>query len=288
MRNSLYYYYGLDVSGIHQRDNVYYFNHDGYDYIMTICEKKNINDIYEYSLYLHSINVPCHEFILNSSNTLLTTINNYNYVLMKVFVPDRKTAIDDIIFLNNVNYIGKLPSMDWYMLWTTKVDYLEYQMNQMGKKHPLLRDSFSYYIGLAENAISLVHSVKQHDYCLNHERVSDNLRELYNPLNFVIDTKYRDICEYIKQSFYKNVSCDIVNYIDNYIYDYNDACLFFSRMLFPTYYFDLYEKIINDIIDDSSLNSIIDRVNDFELFLKDIYIYLKNKFNIPNFDWLIR
>ena len=290
MKNALNYYYGLDVSNIHQKDKNYYFDYLDGHYMLVICYRDNINDIYTYTLYLHSINFPCHEIILNNSNNVITQINNENYILMRVTVPPRKININDIILFSNINYIDdKLKLPDWYLLWTEKVDYLEYQMNQMGKKHHLLRESFSYYIGLAENAISLVKNVSQDNYALCHSRIRDDLQELYNPLNFVIDTKYRDVCEYYKNNYFGGkIDFDIKNYIDRHVYNFNDACLFFARLLFPTYYFDIYEKIINDMIDDSILIQIINQVNNFELVLKDINLYLRNKFSIPTLDWLIR
>ncbi len=286
MRNVLNYYYGMDVSNIHQKDKFYYFIYHDALYIMMACDKPNIQDIYEYTVYLKQFNYPCHEIIVNKFDSLLTIYDNCEYVLMKVFVTRKTIDINDILH-SNVEYISdKLKLLPWHVLWSSKVDYLEYQMNQMGKKSELIRDSFNYYIGLAENAISLSSGLSS-PYCLSHDRIhyNDSLIDLYNPLFFVIDFKYRDICEYFKSCYFNGVDNDIFCYIDNYVYTYDDGCLFLSRMLFPTYYFDVYEKIINDI-DDSSLNVILDLVYNYEALLKNINAYLNRKFSIPILDWL--
>ena len=41
-------------------------------------------------------------------------------------------------------------------MWIRKIDYFEYQISQFGKKYPIIRESFNYYVGLAENGISLL------------------------------------------------------------------------------------------------------------------------------------
>ncbi len=59
-----------------------------------------------------------------------------------------------------------------------QVDYFEYQIRELGKDKKVILDSFSYYIGLGENAISYVNSTiakyKPDDrerICLSHKRL---------------------------------------------------------------------------------------------------------------------
>ncbi|NLM96471.1 MAG: hypothetical protein GX175_02475, partial [Halanaerobiaceae bacterium] len=65
-----------------------------------------------------------------------------------------------------------------------------------------------------------------------------------------------------------------------------DCMLFFTRLLFPTFYFDIYEDIINNGEDEKELLRIINRVNDYEEFLRKIYTYLKTITTIPDIEWL--
>ena len=298
MKNALKYYYNLDVSTIHQKNKSFYFVLDGFEYIFTKYE--NIDEIaviYELANNLNTMGVYSHQIVLNTNRQILTKINEDNYILMKIFVKKEKIQINDIIQFNNINYTvekTKLRRDNWDKLWSNKVDYLEYQVNQMGKKYPLIRQSFSYYVGLAENAIILVKNTSRDKLplSLNHRRIlySDSTYNLYNPLNIIVDLRIRDVCEYFKSCFFNNQ--DILNDVRMYLYynklDYNESCYFFARMLFPTYYFDIYEKIINNEIDESKLNNILSKINEYELFLKNIYVFFKNSVNIPDIEWLSR
>lgn len=294
MKNALSYYYGLDVNNIHQKDKTFYFKYENFEYILIKTDNINIEIIYEMATKLNQIGILCHQIILNNNKQVATKINDEDYVLMKTFTTKEKINLNDIINFNNINYVEdkKLTIVDWYTLWTEKIDYFEYQISQIGKKYPIIRKSFSYYIGLSENAITLVKNTPTDKlyYGLNHKRISykDNIQSLYNPLNFIIDIRFRDVCEYFKSSFFNKVN--IENEIMLYFYyndlNYNESCYFFARMLFPTYYFDIYEKIINNEIDEIKLNDIISLAKDYEVLLKKIYLYLKNKVNLPNFEWL--
>ena len=46
-------------------------------------------------------------------------------------------------------------------LWMDKVDYFEYQVSQFGIKFPIIRHSFNYFIGLADNAIMVINSISK-------------------------------------------------------------------------------------------------------------------------------
>lgn len=295
MKNALSYYYGLDVNNIHQKDKTFYFKYENFEYVLTKVENTDIEIIYELANNLNQIGVYCHQIIPNNNKQIITKINDEDYVLMKMFVDKDKINLNDIINFNNINYIEnkKLTIIDWYTLWSEKIDYFEYQISQIGKKYPVIRKSFSYYIGLSENAITLVKNIPIDKlyYSLNHRRINykDNMQSLYNPLSFIIDIRFRDVCEYFKSSFFNKIN--IENEIMLYLYyndlNYNESCYFFARMLFPTYYFDIYEKIINNEIDEIKLNSVISLAEDYEILLKKIYLYLKNKVNLPNLEWLI-
>lgn len=288
MRNTIKYYYGLDIENIHQNEKTYYFTYNNHDYIFLRYE----NDIeipYKISVELQGIYV--HQIVLNNNNSPVTKINNENYVLLKIFVKKNKININDIIIFNNISYQNsKLKAPSWYSLWTDKIDYFEYQVNQMGKKYPLIRESFSYYVGLAENAISLISGIDDAPLSLSHKRIlaTDTTYELYNPLNIIIDYRIRDVCEYFKSAFFNNVN--VLNEIRLFLFynslSYNESCYFLSRLLFPTYYFDAYEKIINNEIEEKTLENIISKVDEYEKFIKEVYTILKNNNGIPNIEWL--
>ncbi len=290
MKNTINYYYNLNINNIHQKDKNYYFNINNNNYLLLKCDNiEELDDIYKLDSYLIQI-LPVHKIILNINNEIITKINDNNYLLLQLYI-DNKVDLNKIIELNNINipdYFSKLRRDNWSLLWTNKIDYLEYQLSQIGRKYPIIRDSFNYYIGLAENAIILVNNTDKRNIVLglSHRRISSNFFDLYNPLNIVIDIRIRDVCEYFKYCFFDNIdiSRELELFLNYNNLDINEGKLFLARMLFPTYYFDLYEKVINNEIDESEIKKIIVKADSYEKILKQIYYHFKN--NQLNIEWL--
>ena len=290
MKNTIKYYYNLNINNIQKKDKNYYFNINNNNYLLLKCDNiEELDDIYKLDSYLIQI-LPVHKIILNINNEIITKINDNNYLLLQLYI-DNKVDLNKIIELNNINipdYFSKLRRDNWSLLWTNKIDYLEYQLSQIGRKYPIIRDSFNYYIGLAENAIILVNNTDKRNIVLglSHRRISSNFFDLYNPLNIVIDIRIRDVCEYFKYCFFDNIdiSRELELFLNYNNLDINEGKLFLARMLFPTYYFDLYEKVINNEIDESEIKKIIVKADSYEKILKQIYYHFKN--NQLNIEWL--
>jgi hypothetical protein len=181
----------------------------------------------------------------------------------------------------------------WWTLWTNKIDYFEYQVNQFGIKYPLIRETFSYFVGLAETSIALYKNsnIITNEYLyLSHKRIKKGYLQddLYNPLNIVLDFRMRDACEYFKDCFFNddNIYNDVITYINNNHFSNQEVILFLTRMIYPSYYFDIYEDILSSKTDEKSLERIIFRISSYESFIKKLYLTLKNYYNIPNIEWL--
>ena len=173
------------------------------------------------------------------------------------------------------------------------IDYYETQIGENSKKYPLIRESFDYFIGLAENAISyLTYTKKETPKTIYDNKVlsHNNLyHSLDDPLNIIIDHKARDLAEYIKLSFFDN-NKNIFQELDNYFYyhkysDYGIRVLF-ARILYPSFYFKTYNDIIQGITKEKELNNIINNIDKYEIYIYNIYIYLKKYSNLPPIEWL--
>lgn len=57
-------------------------------------------------------------------------------------------------------------------------------------------------------------------------------------------------------------------------------------MLYPSYYFDKYEKIINNNLNENDIISIINEKNNYEEYLKQIYNIINEITIIPKVDWI--
>lgn len=297
MKNVLSYYYNLHLSDIHQIEGIYRFNLNGIEYAFTQY-KRNLNEIrelYELSLLLFQNGIMVHQFVLNKENQLITYVNQKPYVLLQIYNNSKQNiTINDINNFSFSSSILKLPEkqVNWANLWSDKIDYFEYQVNQFGKKNPLIRESFSYFSGLVENGISLFNMLEldYNNYSVSHQRLSskDTMFEFLNPMNLIIDYKVRDACEFYKEKFLnkQSISNEIKEYLSNKNLNVYEILLFFIRMFYPSFYFDKYEYIINNEEDDYQLKSIIELSDKYEKLLKEIYFYLSKYINMPDIEWI--
>ena len=297
MKNAIKYYYNLNPKSIHQINRIYKFKTQNKKYILYPCLRTidEIKEIYELHMYLNIYGIYCHKIILNINNNIVTQINGFQYILLNINVENRKIEKKDVVFYLNINIdqsrFNCLKRQNWYQLWINKTDYIEYQISQFKKKYPLIKESIDYYIGMAENCISLISNVKNSTMVtISHNRINENTttEEFYNPLNFIIDYKVRDIAEYLKSLIAKE---DITEYIIDYI-NYcnltdNDIKLLFIRLLYPSAYFDIYEKIIENHEDESNIISITKENRYYEKNIKKIYNYLRSISNLPEIEWLL-
>ena len=192
---------------------------------------------------------------------------------------------------------SKLYRNDWANLWSEKIDYFEYQVREIGKEKELILNSFSYYVGLAENAISYVNNTNENykgEYLLklSHKRVyyPNYAINFYNPLSFIFVLRIRDVAEYIKNSFFKKENGYLeleyylkTNKLSNYEYR-----MLYARLLYPSYYFDLYEKIMDNELEEDVLIDIISLVNEYEIFLKKVFILINQYSPIDQIEWIMK
>ncbi|MBE6159596.1 MAG: hypothetical protein E7157_00925 [Lactobacillales bacterium] len=298
MKNALNYYYNLNPNNIYKKDNMYKFEHDNeyYTLLDITNNNKNLNDIYNMTIELNRKGIYTHQIILNSQNSIETYINNNKYVLLKTYGKmDETIKIEDIInfsiITSNLNLSTKIKKDNWYQLWINKMDYFEYQISQFGKKYPLLTESFSYFEGITETGISLLvfEKVEDNSLCISHNRIKtkDTLFDFYNPFNFIIDVKIRDVAEYIKDFLKKeDPSFLIEQYLKNIKLTDTEYKLFFIRLLYPSFYFDTYEDIIDGKIEETEINKIIERINVYKKIIKQTYQYIQSVSTLNEIEWI--
>ena len=170
----------------------------------------------------------------------------------------------------------------------------------MGVEKNVVKSSFSYYVGLSENAISYVNNailkyggVSSGRIVLSHRRVFyPNYKLNYmNPLSFVFDLEVRDVAEYLKSMFFKKDIEYCLDELRSYlsirklnIYEYH---MFYARLLYPSYYFDVYDSVMNKNVNEEELVKIVKRSNDYEKFLKKTYLEISKYVRLDKIDWII-
>lgn len=296
MRNLINYYYQLEPKDIHQFDHFYIFEIGGYKYRLQEIYDTNIYPIYEMCLELFQKGIYTHQIVQTITNEFSVFFNNKTYVLIKYYGENRDQIDLNSIKTSQINsfYFDSskiVNTSNWGELWSNKIDYFEYQMNQFGIKYPLIRNSFAYYIGLAEVGIALFHAYYQENQnlYLSHKRIKTNssIYDLYNPFNLTLDLRVRDIAEYFKSRYLKEEKIfeEIKQYLEEDISDY-EKIMFFIRMFYPSFYFDVYEEIIDLGKEENQLEEIIKKSSQYDLLLKQIYNYLLTSINLPYISWL--
>lgn len=297
MNNFIKFFYNMKVTNTNFINNYYEFNHNNNYYRLYILNEEyniyNYNNIYTINKELTN-NTLMSEIILNKDKNIITTYHNINYILLKINCNINKNiTLEEIDYLSKVKIVNNNKS-NWGLLWSKKIDYLEELISENGKKYPQVVNSFNYFIGLSENAISYYNNIDIDNnmmYYISHKvlRPTDKVDSLYNPLNIIYDYRVRDVAEYIKNSFWTD-NHNIYNELNNYLYknnlSLNEVKLLISRVLFPSFYFDLYEDIFNYNKDEKILNNIISRIDEYEEYLNSIIIYFKRFYPIDEIEWL--
>ena len=298
MKNALFYYYQINVIRLVKTKDYYYFKDGNYLYYLILINRPMdyINEVINLNRML--INTRIMHIIYNINKAPISFINNHYYILLR-HNKNIKFSLDDLynpLYCNNLMLkLNTLNHSNWDNLWTSKIDYFEYQKDYIKVKYPLLYRSLDYFIGLGENAITYFYSAnnyltKEINDVLVIARRRINIKDIsfFNPLNLVIDHKARDVGEYLKYIFIE----DIYNYelveeiLDNLDFSTYQYSLLMARLLFPSFYFDIYEDIVNGYTKEKEIIKILNRTDEYQEFLKYIYNYINKKKPIIKIDWL--
>lgn len=306
MKETIMYYYNIDVDVLEENDGKYHFKYKNRDYFFVFYNRnlEELDDIITCVFNMKEKGILVNDIIMNINGSFLTSINGFNYILMSVVNPKEEFDIFDIINIASKlhlnNNTSKLYRNNWGTLWMQKIDYFEYQIRELALNKPVVKDSFSYYIGLAENAISYVNNINARfpnvssAVVLAHRRVfyPNYKLNFFNPLSFIFDLEVRDVAEYLKAMFFAidteyEVLEDLKSYLSIRSLSVYDASMLYARLLYPSYYFDIYEEVMNKERDEEDLVRVIKKADLYEDFLKKAYLEITKYAMIERIDWLI-
>ncbi len=224
-----------------------------------------------------------YNFVVNKNDSIITQWNDGYYVLLEDNLKEYK---DYNIELNTLS-LNSLKPLMWRDLWINKSDYIEYYYLNIVGKYKLIDESINYYLGMLEMAIYYLYDYQDYQDVIFVEHKCFNKINLFNPLNIKADIKERDFSEYLKFIFYnneyKNMNMEelLFKYRDYYNYE-----LVIARLLYPNYYFDLFDKVIMLKESEDILYKVISRSGEYEVYLKKIISYVSTFFEIKKIDWL--
>lgn len=290
MKNVIYTYYNILLDEINKDSNNYffYYNSELYLFYLVLNDISVVEFIYK---FIKENNIESFEIILNKEGRLFTDVDNKKYSLLKIKgILKYEVKFEEFKFYP----IDKEPH-NWGELWSERLDYYEIQLRELGYRYQTVLNSFGMFDGMAENAILYFNLTKKifndrEVIGIVHNRMQYPcyLIDYNNPLNFVIDYNIRDIAEYIKSYLLsKDYELDnVLMLLDRLNINSLMFNLLYSRLMYPTFYFDIFDKIILEDGVDADIVEVLNIIDEYLDMLNKIYVRYKDKYNMFNVEWL--
>lgn len=290
MKNVIYTYYNILVSDINKSGNNYffYFNNELYYFYLVLNDIGTIEFVYK---YIVDNRLESFEIVTSKDGTLFCEVDDKKYSLLKIKgILKYEIKFDEFKF-----YPVDSKPHNWGDLWSERLDYYELQIRELGYNYQTVLNSFGMFAGLAENAILYYNlTIKKFDekyiVAIVHNRMKYPcyLIDYNNPLNFIVDYHIRDVAEYLKEYMISN-DFDIQNVfllIDKMNLNNLMFNLLYSRLLYPTFYFDVFDKIILEDGVDSDIIFTLNIVDKYLSMLKEIFIKYKERYVMFDIEWI--
>ena len=291
MESILNYYYGINVSNIKKYNNDYLVDANNSTYLLSELHEE-IDELQKIINILNNTDIKYHLLVLTKDNNLFITYDNKNYCLLQIRIPQNEKI--SIFTFQNTKTTG---ICNWGEIWSQRIDYYESQVEELIKDESI-KYALQYYIGLTEIAIYYLNILKDTydnntlNYIISHKTLHSPLNSLnyYNPLNMKIDLEIRDLAEYIKMSYFNEILTDyeLLHLLDNLKFTEPMANYLFLRLLYPSYFFNLYDDYIETKKIDSKMIKYIKKSKDYESLLSKIYSRLSQNNKIIIRLWFLK
>lgn len=281
MKEFIEYNYDLRCDDLAILNNLLYFKHLDKFYIISNFNRDEVE--FEKVLnYLISNNLKSLKVVMNKKGSYISEFNGKKYVVME---SDCENEIIDFPIcigglINENNY--------WNEIWENRVVQLEKHKSELS----LNKDIFyilNYYIGLIEICIYnynlLIRKYGQKNgLSIQHNRIEFPMYSFsyYNPVNYLFDFEFRDFAEYLKMGFfYSDFSTDeAISVIDNYNFDNFSINMFFVRLIYPTYFLELYDMQNKNNVYSDLFYDLLKKSSQYENFILKLITAMSSKYEI--------
>ena len=281
MKEFIEYNYDLRCDDLAILNNLLYFKHLDKFYIISNFNRDEVE--FEKVLnYLISNNLKFLKVVMNKKGSYISEFNGKKYVVME---SDCENEIIDFPIcigglINENNY--------WNEIWENRVVQLEKHKSELS----LNKDIFyilNYYIGLIEICIYnynlLIRKYGQKNgLSIQHNRMEFPMYSFsyYNPVNYLFDFEFRDFAEYLKMRFfYSDFSTDeAISVIDNYNFDNFSINMFFVRLIYPTYFLELYDMQNKNNVYSDLFYDLLKKSSQYENFILKLITAMSSKYEI--------
>lgn len=259
----------------------------------TIKETEEMNN---YAILLSKELFNRISYIVPSRNNKLEINSPYGMVSL-VAVENFSVNLDDFIKIQQATF-NKNNSITLTQIknkWIEKLNFIERQVLPSLKVddyyYQIIFICFVHASGMASNAITYLEDCII-DYgnnieitSITHKRVKLNSYDLLNPFNLIIDSPMRDFAELFKSNL---ISVEkLIEVFNLYQINSKDASIFFSRVLYPSDFFDLlideYEKR-GDIF--RHIENYYFSMKENLQRIKKIHSYLTKNYGIRKINWI--
>lgn len=281
MKEFIEYNYDLRCDDLAILNNLLYFKNLDKFYIISNFNRDEVE--FEKVLnYLINNNLKSLKVVMNKNGSYISEFNGNKYVVME---SDCKNEIIDFPIcigglINENNY--------WNEIWENRVVQLEKHKSELS----LNKDIFyilNYYIGLIEICIYnynlLIRKYGQKNgLSIQHNRIEFPMYSFsyYNPVNYLFDFEFRDFAEYLKMRFfYSDFSTDeAISVIDNYNFDNFSINMFFVRLIYPTYFLELYDMQNKNNVYSDLFYDLLKKSSQYENFILKLITAMSSKYKI--------
>lgn len=281
MKEFIEYNYDLRCDDLAILNNLLYFKHLDKFYIISNFNRDEVE--FEKVLnYLINNSLKSLKVVMNKKGSYISEFNGKKYVVME---SDCENEIIDFPIcigglINENNY--------WNEIWENRVVQLEKHKSELS----LNKDIFyilNYYIGLIEICIYnynlLIRKYGQKNgLSIQHNRIEFPMYSFsyYNPVNYLFDFEFRDFAEYLKMRFfYSDFSTDeAISVIDNYNFDNFSINMFFVRLIYPTYFLELYDMQNKNNVYSDLFYDLLKKSSQYENFILKLITAMSSKYEI--------
>lgn len=272
MKNFLNYNYNLFPKKIYKKDGKCYFFANNYKIYIYEYNGFDINEIVNISNELFKYGINVNTVLINKYGNYISKYKNKSIILLRVnYIEENQVEYASLMKTTSINPTTDMKPIDLLQVWKNEIDTIENELLEYNNEYPLIKDSFDYFIGCAENAIQFYNSYIEENKItigLGHYGFDFlNNNDFTNPLYIKkIDAEY-------EKSIYIKTKCMLGKL------DYEEACeiikgsnnpnSLFSCLLYPTIYLycvkqlllgnnvEQYERKIKKIVDQEKNYKII-------------------------------
>lgn len=290
--NSIKHNYNLENSFSYFDGEYEFVNGNGR--LFLVCCVENVN-LFNKILPFFNNSVFFYKVVNNNFGSKITCYNGSYYILVEYEI--RSENIYYLIRNYDIFNTAIKGECRWRDSWIDRCELIERYYGYVVGEYDFIDESIDYYYGMLELAIYYLRDF-EYDECLyiQHRYYQFDKVSFYNPGCVKLDIKERDFSNYLKKLFFSGTYretniLDIINEnIDRYNFDFVIA-----RLIYPDYYFDLFDKIVcdnskfeSDVSSDKykiKLCDIVSKVYDYEKYIISIYELVSLKKDIKKVDF---